>query len=114
LCRCRYVVLSVLITSYALRTNILLCTLLSNTLSVPSCLNAQKTRVKFIAVYFNPYIFRHQIKKKRFRKMATIKKEANSKFLNVKKRNKIYETDFVNIGFRIIFTVDSVSKTEFG
>jgi len=52
--------------------------------------------------------------KEEFLKTARKKKETNSKLLNARKRNKFYETDFVVIGFRIIFTVARVSKTVCG
>jgi len=54
------------------------------------------------------------MKRKKFLKIVKIKNEANSKLLNARKRNKIYDTDFVAIGFRIIFTVGTVSKTVCG
>ena len=52
--------------------------------------------------------------KKELLKTVRKKKETNFKLLNTRKRNKIHETDFVAIGFRIIFTVATVSKTVCG
>jgi hypothetical protein len=43
--------------------------------------------------------------------MVRIKQEANSKLLNARKRNKIYETNFVASGFLIKFAVGTANKT---